>query len=692
MTDSVGGIEYYIDADAQAVLKAGDKVHETTAGMSKDFGIVDKAVQSLIAKQVSLGSTVDKTGNIVDKFGNVNTKATAAVKQLIDKQNQLKASAANVDAAYQKLNSVSGRTNKNFKVQKGFMQQAGYQVGDFAVQVQGGQNAMVAFNQQFAQLAGFLGPGGAVIGAVAAVAGALTMALLPSLGKGSEETQKLIDKIKELRETQLLSADMAEFLADQEGKSQKQREKDIAETEKKIKATEKETESLKQSYEAAKAVSDLREGSKSEERSLQRTEQASKAYNDQASELKTLKAQLSVLNDEYSKSESNLSALNLILTGATKQTDEQKKASDELIQSLTEQSEAIGKTSRDILESNLAKLKASDADKALALSAYDAIKAEEERVKKLKESNDLADKQKSTYDALLVSYQNQVAQLSLNTKQQDEYNARKKLELDDTQALPAAIQAEIDALEARRVKNQELADQAANNKKITQEFEQIKTDNMNGDPLKALEENLTAERDIIKAHLAMKLEDEALSNAQREALKLEHESLLTGIEQDSTDARMALAEAENRAKMSALSGAFNNLSSLMNTESKKMFEVGKAAALAGAIVDGIAAVQGAFKIGNSLGGLPLGFAYAAAAGVAQAVNVQNIAKQKIGGASSGTSSFSGGKPVVNTGNQQASGPSQNISIAGINPNSLFTGGQIIELLNQALGDGYTLAN
>jgi len=258
--------------------------------------------------------------------------------------------------------------------------------------------------------------------------------------------------------------------------------------------------------------------------------------------------------------------------------------------------------------------------------------------------------------------------------------------------LPAAIQAEIDALEARRVKNQELADQAANNKKITQEFEQIKTDNMNGDPLKALEENLTAERDIIKAHLAMKLEDEALSNAQREALKLEHESLLTGIEQDSTDARMALAEAENRAKMSALSGAFNNLSSLMNTESKKMFEVGKAAALAGAIVDGIAAVQGAFKIGNSLGGLPLGFAYAAAAGVAQAVNVQNIAKQKIGGASSGTSSFSGGKPVVNTGNQQASGPSQNISIAGINPNSLFTGGQIIELLNQALGDGYTLAN
>jgi len=686
MTDSVGGIEYYIDADAQAVLKAGDKVHETTAGMSKDFGIVDKAVQSLIAKQVALGSTVDKTGNIVDKFGNVNTKATAAVKQLIDKQNQLKASAANVDAAYQKLNSVSGRTNKNFRVQKGFMQQAGYQVGDFAVQVQGGQNAMVAFNQQFAQLAGFLGPGGAVIGAVAAVAGALATALLPSLFNSGEETQKLIDKLKELAETQLLTADQAAFLSSVETKSQAEKEKKIKAIEKEIKADEK---ALKAQQELGKGITATSQYIRGGATAMTQSGESIKSLSERLLENK---ANLSLLNIEVGKGKDKLSAYKLLMEGSTVQTEDQKKASDELIKSLTEQSEAIGKSNRDILESKLVKLGASEADIKTALAAYNAIKAEESRAKAIKASDDAAIKQQQTHESVLLSYQNQVAQLSLNTKQQDEYNARKKLELDDTQALPAAIQAEIDALEALRVKNQELADQEANNKKITQEFEQIKTDNMNGDPLKALEENLTAERDIIKAHLAMKLEDEALSNAQREALKLEHESLLTGIEQDATNARMALAEAENRAKMSALSGAFNNLSSLMNTESKKMFEVGKAAALAGAIVDGIAAVQGAFKIGNSIGGPPLGFAYAAAAGVAQAVNVQNIAKQKIGGASSGTSSFSGGKPVVNTGNQQASGPSQNISIAGINPNSLFTGGQIIELLNQALGDGYTLAN
>ncbi|MDQ6191557.1 hypothetical protein M3O75_17935 [Klebsiella pneumoniae] len=41
---------------------------------------------------------------------------------------------------------------------KNTMQQAGYQVQDFVVQVQGGQSALVAFAQQGSQLAGALAP------------------------------------------------------------------------------------------------------------------------------------------------------------------------------------------------------------------------------------------------------------------------------------------------------------------------------------------------------------------------------------------------------------------------------------------------------------------------------------------------------------------------------------------------------
>jgi hypothetical protein len=50
-------------------------------------------------------------------------------------------------------------------------QQVGYQVGDFFVQVQSGQNAMVAFAQQGTQLAGLIpGIGGAIVGVGLSVA------------------------------------------------------------------------------------------------------------------------------------------------------------------------------------------------------------------------------------------------------------------------------------------------------------------------------------------------------------------------------------------------------------------------------------------------------------------------------------------------------------------------------------------
>jgi len=48
------------------------------------------------------------------------------------------------------------------------LQQAGYQVNDFIVQIASGQNALVAFGQQGSQFAGIFGTGGAIIGAVIA--------------------------------------------------------------------------------------------------------------------------------------------------------------------------------------------------------------------------------------------------------------------------------------------------------------------------------------------------------------------------------------------------------------------------------------------------------------------------------------------------------------------------------------------
>lgn len=76
--------------------------------------------------------------------------------------------------------------------------QAGYQIQDFAVQVQGGTSALTALAQQGPQLLSIFGPGGVVAGAVLAV-GALVAGLL-GLGKESKEAaeqQRLFNEAME---------------------------------------------------------------------------------------------------------------------------------------------------------------------------------------------------------------------------------------------------------------------------------------------------------------------------------------------------------------------------------------------------------------------------------------------------------------------------------------------------------------
>ncbi|MEH6391115.1 MAG: hypothetical protein V7763_05620 [Sulfitobacter sp.] len=101
--------------------------------------------------------------------------------------------------------------NSSVAAQTGFMarnrhifQQGGYQVGDFAVQVQGGTSALTAFTQQGSQLLGIFGPWGAVMGAVLAVGAPLAGVIWGMVGASDNATEsagKLTDKLKALRES-----------------------------------------------------------------------------------------------------------------------------------------------------------------------------------------------------------------------------------------------------------------------------------------------------------------------------------------------------------------------------------------------------------------------------------------------------------------------------------------------------------
>ena len=127
-----------------------------------------------------------------------NTKLTAKLDPLIRKEQEFQRTLVQVNKAVQlgaitqrnankqliALGAQYGKTAKqvqrmNLALVQGTrsfkrfgsvgLQQVGYQVGDFAVQLQGGTNAFVAFGQQGSQLLGIFGPMGAIAGAVLAI-------------------------------------------------------------------------------------------------------------------------------------------------------------------------------------------------------------------------------------------------------------------------------------------------------------------------------------------------------------------------------------------------------------------------------------------------------------------------------------------------------------------------------------------
>lgn len=77
-------------------------------------------------------------------------------------------------------------------------QQVGYQVQDLVVQLQGGTSAFVAIGQQGSQLAGAFGPGGAVLGAVIALASAVGGILYKSLNSSNASLDDVEKGAKDL--------------------------------------------------------------------------------------------------------------------------------------------------------------------------------------------------------------------------------------------------------------------------------------------------------------------------------------------------------------------------------------------------------------------------------------------------------------------------------------------------------------
>lgn len=99
------------------------------------------------------------------------------------------------------VTTAGEEATRMFRVQKGALQQAGFQFQDLAVQIGGGTSAFVAIGQQGSQLLGVLGPGGALLGALLAIGSVIGGTLYNALGDGEEATKALDAALKTLDNT-----------------------------------------------------------------------------------------------------------------------------------------------------------------------------------------------------------------------------------------------------------------------------------------------------------------------------------------------------------------------------------------------------------------------------------------------------------------------------------------------------------
>lgn len=143
------------------------------------------------------------TSDLSNQIAILSEQQTSGARSAAILAAQLRAGSSATEADKQKIAQLTGQLYdmknsvesgaKSHGGLKSSMQQAGYQVQDFIIQVQGGQSALVAFAQQGSQLAGAFGPGGAIVGSIIALSSVLAGVLITSLNGGKTAMDALKD-------------------------------------------------------------------------------------------------------------------------------------------------------------------------------------------------------------------------------------------------------------------------------------------------------------------------------------------------------------------------------------------------------------------------------------------------------------------------------------------------------------------
>lgn len=196
-----------LNTNVSGIARAMEEARSGAGGASNEFSRAESIIEAL-GNQLAVLDEAQENG-----------ARSAAVLAA-----QLRAGSKATDEEKQKIGELTGRLYdmktgvengaKSTGSWKTSMQQAGYQVQDFIVQVQGGQSALVAFAQQGSQLAGAFGPGGAVVGAVIALSSVIAGVLITSLNGGKNAMDALKDAAEAMDKVITISQNGVAALSD----------------------------------------------------------------------------------------------------------------------------------------------------------------------------------------------------------------------------------------------------------------------------------------------------------------------------------------------------------------------------------------------------------------------------------------------------------------------------------------------
>lgn len=196
-----------LNTNVSGIARAMEEARSGTGGANSEFNRAESIIEAL-GNQLAVLDEAQENG-----------ARSAAVLAA-----QLRAGSKATDEEKQKIGELTGRLYdmktgvengaKGTGKWKSSMQQAGYQVQDFIIQVQGGQSALAAFAQQGSQLAGAFGPSGAVFGAVIALSSVLAGVLITSLNGGKNAMDALKDAAEAMDKVVTISSQGVAALSD----------------------------------------------------------------------------------------------------------------------------------------------------------------------------------------------------------------------------------------------------------------------------------------------------------------------------------------------------------------------------------------------------------------------------------------------------------------------------------------------